>query len=391
MSIVFKRLLKLDLPERQSTFLWGARKTGKSFFLKKKFPNSICYDLLNTELYWKLLKEPYVIREEILSLSPGKLARPIILDEVQRVPALLDEVHWLIENSSAYFILCGSSARKLKRGAANMLGGRAWRYEFYPLVYPEIPEFDLLRALNQGLVPSHYIASNWRKTIKAYIFDYLEQEIKEESLTRNLIAFARFLDVMAFSNGELINYSNIARDCGVDSKTVKEYYQILEDTLLGYHLYPYKDKRKREDVVGTPKFYCFDVGVVNGLTKRNFTVLKGKEVGAVFEHYILMELLAHRGINDLDHPIKFWRSKTGQEVDFILGDAHTAIEVKISETVHRSDLHGLIAFQKKYHPKFCFVVCQVPRRRRLEIDANHSIDLLPWETFLKMLWQGEIM
>ena len=215
--------MKIKLPKGQSAFLWGARKTGKSFYLKHHFPRSIYYDLLETDLYFRLLKDPHLFREEILALDKKALSQPIIVDEIQKIPILLNEVHWLIENSSAYFILCGSSARKLKSEGVNLLGGRAWRYEFFPLAYPEIKDFDLLHALNFGLIPSHYHARNWSKTVKSYVNDYLKEEIKAEGLVRNLTAFAQFLDIAAFSNGETLNYANIARDCAVDAKTIKEY------------------------------------------------------------------------------------------------------------------------------------------------------------------------
>lgn len=185
----YVRYLKMGLSKGQTAFLWGARKTGKSFYLKKHFPDSVYYDLLQTDQYFRFLKEPHLLREEVLALDEDRLLYPIIIDEVQKIPPLLDEVHWLIENSKAYFILCGSSARKLKREGVNLLGGRAWRYEFYPLVYPEIKDLDLLHALNCGLIPSHYQAVNWRKTVQAYIYDYLEEEIKAEGLVRNLASF----------------------------------------------------------------------------------------------------------------------------------------------------------------------------------------------------------
>ena len=194
LEIEYPRYLKMRLPSGQSAFLWGARKTGKSFYLKRHFPDSVCYDLLETDLYFRLLKEPHLFREEVLALSEAALSHPIIVDEIQKIPVLLDEVHWLIENSAAYFILCGSSARKLKNTGVNLLGGRAWRYEFFPLVYPEIEQFDLLQALQRGLIPSHYHAKNWSKTARSYVNDYLKEEIKAESLVRNLAAFAQFLD-----------------------------------------------------------------------------------------------------------------------------------------------------------------------------------------------------
>lgn len=387
----YKRYLKINLPRGQSTFLWGARKTGKSFYLKRHFPHSVYYNLLETDLYFRLLKEPYLLREEVLALSAEKLEHPIIIDEIQKIPLLLDEVHWLIENSSAYFILCGSSARKLKREGVNLLGGRAWRYEFFPLVFPEIPHFDLLHALNYGLIPSHYSAKNWNKSVKAYVNDYLKEEIKAEGLVRNLRTFAQFLDMVAFSNGEMLNYANISRDCGVDAKTIKEYYQILVDTLLGYYIYPYKDKKKREDLVATPKFYFFDVGVVNLLRKRTLPELKGIEAGSAFENYILMELWAYRALNDLDFDLHYWRTNTGLEVDFILGDAEVAIEVKISNSINASDIHGLIAFQEDYKPKSAIVVCTAPKQRKLSLKDGNTIDILPWRTFLEMLWKGKII
>lgn len=387
----FKRYLKLDLPPGQSTFLWGARKTGKSYYLRKRFPDSRCYNLLETDECMRLLRQPHLLREEVKKLDADALSHPIIIDEVQKVPALLDEVHLLIETTSAYFILCGSSARKLKRIGVNLLGGRAWRYDFYPLTYAEIDDFNLLQALNYGLIPSHYVAKHWKKTIRSYINDYLKEEIKEEGLTRNLRAFAEFIDVAAFSNGELINYSNIARDCGIDAKTIKEYYQILMDTLLGYYVFPYKNKKKREHLVATPKFYFFDVGLVSGLTKRTITELKGSAAGAALEHYILMEIIAYRGLNELDYDIKFWRTSSGLEVDFILGDAEVAIEIKISDKIDISDIHGLVAFQQEYHPKKAIVINTSPRARRKELSANLAIDILPWETFLTLLWQGQII
>jgi len=388
--MIYTRYLKMKLPKGQSTFLWGARKTGKSHYLAKNFSDSITYNLLETDTYIKLLKRPYLLRQEIKALDKKHLLKPIIIDEVQKIPELLDEIHLLIETTPAYFILCGSSARKLKITGANLLGGRAWRYEFYPLVYPEIPNFDLLKALNYGLIPSHYMSDNWSKTIKAYIGDYLKEEIKAEGLTRNLRAFAEFLDVAAHSNGELMNYSNIAQDCGIDAKTVKEYYQILIDTFLGYMIKPYKNRHKRKDLIATPKFYFFDVGVVNGMTKRIIGSLQGEQAGAAFEQYILMELMAYRGLNDLDFEITFWRTNSGLEVDFILGNAQIAIEVKIGDRVRSKSLHGLTGFIESYKPKRAIIVNHSDKRALIE-QKGCKIDVIPWKIFLQMLWNKEII
>lgn len=389
--VQYQRILKLDLPPKQSAFLWGARKTGKSTYLAKNFPNSISYDLLKSELYLKYTKKPYVFREEILALAKNTLKHPIIVDEVQRVPLLLNEIHWLIENTDAYFILCGSSARKLKRGAANLLGGRAWKYHFYPLVYPEVTDFDLLKALNTGLIPSHYLSRNPTKSLQAYIQDYLIEEIKTEGLTRNLPSFARFLDIFAFSNGELTNFTNIARECGVDAKTVKNYYEILVDTLLGYFVYPYKKKISRDVISSMPKFYLFDVGVSGFLTKRNINILKGAEAGKAFEHYIFMELMSYKGINDCDYEINFWRTKTGLEVAFILGQGEVAIEVKISAQVEKQDIKGLIAFTEKHRPSKSIVVSLDAAARKIKTENGYEILILPFKIFLKKLWGKKII
>lgn len=382
----FKRRLILDLPVGQSAFLWGARKTGKSSFLKQHFPESIYYDFLLTEEVHKFSAKPSVFRQELEAMPAEKLKYPVIVDEIQKVPELLNEVHWLIENKKVGFILCGSSARKLRRGAANLLGGRAWRFNFYPLIYQEIPDFDLLKALNNGLIPSHYLSSQPHRNLRAYVSDYIAEEVQAEGLVRNLPAFARFIDIVGFTNGEMLNYANIARDCGVNAKTVKEYYQILEDTLVGYLIYPYVKKVKRDIIQSTPRFYLFEVGVANYLAQRNIVGLKGSEAGKAFEHYILMEIKAYLGLNELDLPINYWRSKSGLEVDFVLNQGQTAIEVKISEDPHLGDLKGLRAFCEEHRPAHALVVCQVDRPRKVEIANQQSILMLPWRQFLDMLW-----
>ena len=391
MNSIFKRLLKLELPARQSAFLWGARKTGKSTYLKKHFPKSRYYDLLKSDVYLQLAKAPHILREEILAMSADQLLEPIIIDEIQKVPILLDEIHWLIENTAAYFILCGSSARKLKRDAANLLGGRAWGFNFYPLVSAEINNFDLLRAFNNGLIPTHYLADNPRRFLRAYVNDYLTEEIQQEGLTRNLPAFARFLDQIAFSQGELTNFNNIARDCAIDAKTVKAYYQILEDTLLGYFIYPFSKQVGRVLITATPKFYLFDVGVANFLAKRNIQELRGVAAGNSFESFILMELMAYSGITESDWNINFWRTKTGLEVDFVLNNGAVAIEVKISSNIVKSALKGMIAFVAEHKPKQSIVVCLCERARKITLNNDQYILLMPWRDFLQKLWSGEII
>lgn len=381
-----QRLLNLNLPAHQSAFLWGARKTGKSTYLNDHFPNSIYYDLLKTNEFIRLLAAPQLLREELLTVSMEQLQYPVIIDEVQKIPILLNEVHWLIENKKIGFILCGSNARKLKRGAANLLGGRAWRFNMYPLVYKEIQNFDLLRAFNHGLLPSHYLSDYPTRMLRAYIGDYLVEEIQAEGLVRNLPKFARFMDLVGFSHGEMLNYANIARDCAIDAKTVKEYYQILVDTLIGYFIYPYHKKVKRELIQSLPKFYLFDVGVANFLCKQKIEALRGDVAGDSFEHFILMEILAYQGLHEIDIPVCFWRSKTGLEVDFILNDGNTAVEVKLSDSPDMTDLKGLRAFCDDYQPKHALVVCTAPRKRLLTKINQTVIEILPWQDFLENLW-----
>jgi predicted AAA+ superfamily ATPase len=380
----------MELPKKQSAFLWGARKTGKSTYLKTYFPQSVYYDLLKSDIYLRFAKHTSLFREEILALSAQDLEYPIIIDEVQKVPLLLDEVHWLIENTEASFILCGSSARKLKQSGVNLLGGRAWSYHFYPLVYPELTDFNLLKVLNCGTIPSHYTTTNIKKSLKAYIEDYLTQEIKAEGLVRNLPAFARFLDSIGFSHGEMTNYSNIARECGVDSKTVKEYYQILIDTLLGYYIYPYHKRVKRDIILSTPKFYLFDIGVANALARRTLEVTRGASAGKAFEHFIMLELMAYKHLNDCDFNITYWRTKTGLEVDFILSNAEIAIEVKVSDRVRTPDLKGIVAFAEEHQPRASYIVALEPVARKVTLGSV-EIMILPYEKFLKALWAGEII
>ena len=383
------RGLRLHLPRGQSAFLWGPRKTGKTTLLEEQFPDSRRYDLLETDTFLRLSKEPFRLREELIAaLDERSLTQPVILDEVQKIPALLDEIHWLIEKKKISFILCGSSARKLKRSHANMLGGRAWRYELHPFTSRELgKDFKLLQALNRGLIPSHYLSEHYPRAIKAYIQDYLKEEIQHEGIVRNLPAFARFLDAIPFANGELVNYSNIARECGIDGKTVAEYHQILVDTLIGFFVEPFKKRRKRQILSATPKFYLFDVGIAGGLCGRVIAADQGSEFGRAFEHFILMELIAYRSYSEKDFPIRFWRTKDGQEVDFVLGEGEIAVEVKGGKRISAADFSGLQALMKEHRPKRSLLVCQEPAHRK----SASGIEIMPWKDFLERLWDGRIV
>jgi len=386
MEKTIERLLKIALPKGQSAFLWGPRKTGKTTYLKAAFPNSLIFDMLQTDLFLEFAKRPFLLREQLLAAKPERLKVPIIIDEVQKAPQLLDEIHWLIENKGIRFILSGSSARKLKRGKANLLGGRAWRYEMRPLVTAEIENPDLLRSLNRGMIPAHYLQAEYKKSLQAYVQDYLKEEVFAEGLTRNIPAFSRFFDAMGYSHGGLTNYANIARECGVDAKTVKEYYQILVDTLLGTMIEPYKKRQERQVIMKAGKFYLFDVGIAGTITRRHIPEERGEQFGKALEHFILMEILAHRSYKELNYEVNFWRTKTGLEVDFILGGGQVALEVKGARRIDTVDLRPLKAFMQEYHPRKSLLVCNERDPR-----IHEGIEILPWRSFLSMLWDGTII
>jgi predicted AAA+ superfamily ATPase len=380
---MYKRVQHLADRGRETCFLWGARQTGKSTLLQKLFPESPRYDLLLSNEFERLNRRPSVMREELLEKPPGEV--PVIIDEVQKIPALLDEVQWLIVNHGMQFILCGSSARKLRRGGANLLGGRALRFELYPLVYKEIPDFDLIRALNHGLLPRHYISNNPKRLLQSYVGEYLKEEIAAEALTRNIPAFARFLEASSFSNGRTVNYKNVATECGVSPMTAKEYFQILADTLIGRWVPSYQKKPKRR-VIQAPRFFFVDVGITSYLLKRGTIEYKSESFGHAFEHFIFQEIVAHSHYSGLDYPISYWRTASQLEVDFVLGQNEVAVEVKSTENVSKRHLRGLRAFCEEYRTKHALVVSLDPKPRLVD-----GIHILPWKEFLERLWDGKII
>ncbi|MEW6752855.1 MAG: AAA family ATPase [Candidatus Latescibacterota bacterium] len=383
---MFERSLHLPEPGTETFFLWGARQTGKSTLLRKVYPESRWVDLLKAEEFRRYAVRPETLRQEI-EAEGHQPPRQIVIDEIQKVPALLDEVHWLIENRGLHFALCGSSARKVRRGAANLLGGRATRYELYGLTVGELGrQVDLDRLLNHGYLPGIYQASRPRRRLDAYVADYLKEEVAAEGLVRQLPTFAGFLDVAALSDGEIVNSSNIARECGVSSHTTRSYFEILEDTLLGRWLPAYRRRPKRR-VIGAPKFYFSDVGVVNQLARRG-ELLPGSELyGKAFENWVFHELSACTSYREVDWGISYWRLASGTEVDFVLGDMQVAIEAKASARVTPDHLKGLRALAAD-HPSVQrrIVVCREPRARRTE----DGIDILPALTFAQRLWSGEL-
>lgn len=382
---MYKRIIDLSISQNETLFLWGARQTGKSTLLKSVFPNSVRYDLLLSDVYRRLTDKPSLIREECeaVGLTGQTQTTPVIVDEVQKIPELLDEVHWLIENRGIRFVLCGSSARKLKRGHGNLLGGRAVRRELFSLVYPEVKDLILDKALSGGLLPRHYTSEAPEELLRSYVGDYLKEEIAAEALSRNIPSFSRFLEIAALSNGEILNYLNISRECGVSAPTAKGYFQILEDTLMGRFL-PAWTKRRKRRLIGAPKFYFADVGIVGELAHRK-KVEQGSELfGRALEHYIFMEITAHASYSGKYYPSAYWRTASQLEVDFILGDAETAVEVKSTTCAQSHHARGLRAFKEEHSARHYVLVTLDPKPRTVE-----GIEVLPWRVFLERLWGDE--
>ncbi|MBL7685110.1 MAG: ATP-binding protein [Deltaproteobacteria bacterium] len=378
MKRITQRILELKLPTRKSAFLWGPRQVGKSYWIQHQLQNYTLIDLLQSDVYAEYVSRPHLLRERYQNHS-----QLIVIDEVQKIPALLDEVHGLIENQHLSFLLTGSSARKLKRGHANLLGGRAWRRQMVPLSFIEVEGFDLESVMQSGLLPPHFLSENPLEDLRSYVADYLKEEIAAEALTQNIPAFTEFLRVAALTNSELLNYANVARECGVSARIVRNYFDILEDTYLGFRISPWKKSRTRR-LIETEKFYLFDVGVSNYLAKRT-PKIGSAEFGKSLEHYILMEIKAYQAYRNPEMEIRYWRTSTGQEVDFILGEMDVAIEIKGGARVHETDCKSLKILKEEYKAKKCILVSLEKPRKHLEKD----IMCLYWQDFVEGLWAGE--
>lgn len=377
-----KRILQIDLEGNNAAFLWGPRKVGKSTLLRQQFPEAKFYNLLETDLKTKLLLQPSLLREEVLASNYNF----VVLDEIQKVPELLDEVHWCLENTDSKFILCGSSARKVKRGAANLLGGRAWRYELFPFTTKELGERDLNRMLNHGLIPAHYLSKKPKRSLRSYVYDYLEEEIHQEALVRSVPSFAKFLEAVSLTHGQLINYSNIGRECGVSPKTVREYYQILEDTLLGHTLPPWR-KTKNRRLIETAKFYLFDPGIVRALSGMRTIQAGSEEFGRAFEHFLIEEIRAYLSYSEKYLPISFWRTSTGLEVDLIVGNLDLVVEFKATKQVTDRHLGGLRALLEEHKVRKAVAVSCDPHPRKL----SSGVMVYPWQDFCEKLWANEFL
>ncbi len=381
---MIERWPKILDAQEESVFLFGARQTGKTTLLLSLFPDSRFYDLLENDTYERLQRNPSLLRQELASAGAGEI---VIIDEIQLIPELLNEVHWLITRQGIHFILSGSSARKLKRKGVNTLGGRAVRNVLYPLVSAEVPEFDLIKAVNRGMLPTHYLAANERqlqKRMQAYVSVYLKEEIAAEALVRKLSAFNRFMEVAALTDGEMVNYTNIAQDCGVDAKTVKEYFAILEETLIGYMVPAFRRTVKRR-LNQSSRFYYFDVSLPNYLLHRRDMQPGNDDFGHAFEHLMMQEIIAYLGYNDIEDALSYWHTHTGYEVDAVLGDAKVAIEFKSTAEVQSRHLRGLKAFHEE-HPDARMIIVSLDVAPRI----FNGVEVMPATHFLRSLWDGKI-
>jgi len=367
----------LAMVKKKSYFLFGPRQTGKSSLIRHSLPNVPVYDLLDTSTYLALSQNPGRIEQEL-----GETDRIVVIDEIQRLPGLLNEVHRLIESKGVMFLLTGSSARKLRRGGVNLLGGRARIKHLHPLTWKELGgRFELEKAIERGLIPSIYLSDDPKADLHAYTGAYLEQEIIAESAARNVPAFSRFLKVASYCNGTIVNFTNVASDAQVARTTVYEYFDILKDTLLIYELPAWRKTKKRKPLASS-KYYFFDTGVVSSLQGRQFRS-GTPEFGEGFETYIMHELTTYMDYI-AGEPISYWRSTSGFEVDFIIGD-HTAVEVKAKSNVSPQDLRSLkiLAEEQKLRRYLC--VSLDPRPRKID-----GIKVLPLEVFLELLWSGQL-
>ena len=374
-----KRILNVaDILEKKSVMLLGPRQTGKSWLIRNTLPGVKVFNLLESETFLQLSREPQRLR---FALSDSD--KIVVIDEIQLIPILLNEVQILIEEKGVKFLLTGSSARKLRRGGVNLLGGRARSRQLHPFVYAELREhFDIIKAVNYGTIPSIYFSDSPQEDLGAYTGDYLREEITAEGLTRNVPAFSRFLQIVSQAVGQIINYSKIANDSQVSYSTVRTYFDILIDTLIGYKLMPYGRGRKRKEIQ-TAKFYLFDCGVSRYLQNRNIANIKTPEFGHLFESYIFHELKSYVDYQLLSaEALSFWRSKSGYEVDFVFND-QVAIEVKASDNISAHDLKGLRAIREEATLKRFIVVCFENKPRKLEFA-----EILPWRDFLEQLWDG---
>jgi predicted AAA+ superfamily ATPase len=377
---MYQRLLDVrSLSGKKSFFFFGPRSTGKTTLLNAQFPDREIINLLKSSAYLPLAANPSLLADIVKEqLKTGPV---IIIDEIQKLPVLLDEVHNLIESTPARFILTGSSGRKLKRSGVNLLAGRAWEANLFPLISAEIPDFDISRYLRYGGLPQVYSSGYPEEELGAYVDTYLREEITAEAMVQNLPRFSRFLKTAVFSNAEQINFANIANDSGSPASTVRGYFEILADTFTGFLVESLRDSSKRK-AVAAPKFYFFDTGVANFLRGAAALPEGSAEFGKAFEQFIAMELRAWISYVRNRMPLRYWRTQTGYEVDFLIGN-DAAVEVKATRLVQDKHLKSLRALKEEGIFRRFFIVSFDTQNR----ETPDGIRCLHWSSFLDMLWK----
>ena len=378
---MYKRKLNLKLLlNKKSFFLFGPRSTGKTTLIQQSLKNFKLYNLLDSEVYKRLLKRPKLLEEENTNIN-----KIIVIDEIQKQSHLLDEVHRLIQEKAYRFLLTGSSARKLKKGQSNLLAGRAWQAQLFPLSWIEIPQFNLIQYLNRGALPMVYDSKDYKEELDSYVSLYLREEIQNEALTRNVQAFAEFLDLIALSNGQELNYESFSRDLQISPSTFRNYIEILNDTLLGF-LLPGWTKSKKRKAISRGKYYLFDLGVTNTLCQRGVIKSNSELFGKAFEHFIILELRSYLSYSRKKLSMHYWRSTSQAEVDLIIGDK-LAIEIKSHSLIQDKHLKGLRSLKEEQILKK-YIVVSLDKEERITKDKIH---IIPWETFLKKLWNGKLI
>jgi predicted AAA+ superfamily ATPase len=378
----YERILNLkELLNKKSHFLFGARATGKSTLIKQQLPNAKIIDLLRSDLYYRLLESPALFQE----MLPENKNTIVVVDEIQRIPELLNVCHLEIEKNKRRFLLTGSSARKLKSGKANLLAARAWEASLYPLVTHELgAKFQLPKLLLYGSLPSIYDSKYPTEELRAYVHTYLYEEIQAESIVRKIPQFSSFLKTASLSFGEIINYTSLSSQCGVPASTLKEHFKILEDTLLGFTLEPWKRGKSRKSIQSA-KFYFFDNGITNTLAGTKAIDKNTDLWGKLFEQFLINEIKAHASYTRLFYPLHFWRTQSHDEVDLIIND-DIAIEFKSTNKIQSKHLHGLIKIQEEAKFKHLFLVSTDKIER-----TSSGIQCLYYKNFLEKLWSGEII
>ncbi len=378
---MFKR--ELSPTQSKSYFLFGPRQTGKSTYVKSLLASKDLYiNLLPQRDFLHYAKSPGKMREEILA-HLDRYDNPLcVIDEIQKIPALLDEVHELIESKGIRFILTGSSARKLRRGGANLLAGRAYTYHLFPLTFPEAGDlFNLDRALRTGMLPALWNSDseNPAEFLRSYAETYLKEEVAAEGLVRDIGPFAYFLDIVAANNGETVNFNNIARECSVSVKTAQQYFHILEDTFLAFKLSAWTRSGRRR-LISHPRYYLFDTGVTNALAHTLTRQLNPNVYGRRFEQFVISQLMAQIEYRRLDYQFYYWRTHHGAEVDVLICQGNRiicALEIKSSQHISTESLRGLKSFADDNPGVPAYVLGHRQKRRHL-----NNIVLMNWDDFI---------